>query len=100
MSEISPDATDARRIAEVERDRVRFEEDALALADQVYRVARRMVNSREEAEDLVQDTYHVRSVPGSSTKQAPSPGLAAAHPHEPQHRSWTEGAALARFAAA
>ena len=57
MSEISPDATDARRIAEVERDRVRFEEDALALADQVYRVARRMVNSREEAEDLVQDTY-------------------------------------------
>jgi RNA polymerase sigma-70 factor, ECF subfamily len=36
---------------------VRFEEEALALADQVYRVARRMVSSREEAEDLVQDTY-------------------------------------------
>jgi RNA polymerase sigma-70 factor (ECF subfamily) len=30
---------------------------ALALADQVYRVARRLVASREEAEDLVQETY-------------------------------------------
>src|SRR6187401_3818940 len=39
------------------RDRVRFEEEALALADQVYRVARRFVSTREEAEDLVQDTY-------------------------------------------
>jgi RNA polymerase sigma-70 factor (ECF subfamily) len=36
---------------------VRFEEEALALADQVYRVARRFVSTREEAEDLVQDTY-------------------------------------------
>src|SRR5687768_7996159 len=49
--------TDARRIAEEARDRVRFEEEALALSDQVYRVARRLVGSREEAEDLVQDTY-------------------------------------------
>src|SRR6187549_2874510 len=48
---------DGRRIAAEARDRVRFEEEALALADQVYRVARRMVSSREEAEDLVQDTY-------------------------------------------
>src|SRR5918996_5750272 len=56
MSEASPD-TDARRIAAEARDRARFEEDALALADQVYRVARRLVGSREEAEDLVQDTY-------------------------------------------
>ena len=39
------------------RDRVRFEEDALALSDQVYRVARHLVGSREEAEDLVQETY-------------------------------------------
>src|SRR5205823_11738536 len=38
-------------------DRVRFEEEALELADQVYRVARRMVSSREEAEDLMQETY-------------------------------------------
>ena len=29
----------------------------LELADQVYRVARRLVSSREEAEDLVQETY-------------------------------------------
>jgi RNA polymerase sigma-70 factor (ECF subfamily) len=49
--------TDARRVAGEARDRVRFEEEALALADQVYRVARRMVSTREEAEDLVQDTY-------------------------------------------
>lgn len=49
--------TDARRIAEDARDRVRFEEEVLELSDQVYRVARRLVPSREEAEDLVQDTY-------------------------------------------
>src|SRR3989442_609944 len=49
--------TEARRLATDARDRVRFEEDALALADQVYRVARRLVSSREEAEDLMQETY-------------------------------------------
>ena len=49
--------TEARRIATPARDRARFEEEALALADQVYRVARRLVGSREEAEDLVQETY-------------------------------------------
>src|SRR5215218_2602846 len=49
--------TDARRIAQDERDRARFEEEALELSDQVYRVARRLVSSREEAEDLVQETY-------------------------------------------
>src|SRR5438094_8443597 len=47
----------ARELAEGARDRVRFEEDALELSDQVYRVARRLVPTREEAEDLVQDTY-------------------------------------------
>jgi RNA polymerase sigma-70 factor (ECF subfamily) len=51
------DATAARRIANEQRERVRFEEEALELADQVYRVARRMVGTREEAEELVQDTY-------------------------------------------
>jgi RNA polymerase sigma-70 factor, ECF subfamily len=50
-------ATEARRIAAEARDRVRFEDEALELADQVYRVARRLVGSREEAEDLVQETY-------------------------------------------
>src|SRR5689334_3795049 len=48
---------EARRVATEARDRVRFEEDALALSDQVYRVARRLVSTREEAEDLVQETY-------------------------------------------
>jgi RNA polymerase sigma-70 factor (ECF subfamily) len=51
------EAADARRIAAEARARVRFEEDALELADQVYRVARRLVGSREEAEELVQETY-------------------------------------------
>src|ERR1700751_6400509 len=54
MAEPSPDAT---RIAAEARDRVRFEEEALALADQVYRVARHLASSRDEAEDLVQETY-------------------------------------------
>ncbi|HEY1367103.1 MAG TPA: sigma-70 family RNA polymerase sigma factor [Gaiellaceae bacterium] len=45
------------RLATAARDRVRFEEDALALSDQVYRVARHLAGSREEAEDLVQETY-------------------------------------------
>jgi RNA polymerase sigma-70 factor, ECF subfamily len=49
--------TEGRRIANEARDRVRFEEEALELSDQVFRVARGLVNSREEAEDLVQQTY-------------------------------------------
>jgi len=57
MSESASTDTDSRRIAEEARDRVRFEEEALELSDQVYRVARRLVGSREEAEDLVQETY-------------------------------------------
>ena len=57
MSESAPTAAETRRIAEEARDRVRFEEEALELSDQVYRVARRLAGSREEAEDLVQDTY-------------------------------------------
>ena len=39
------------------RRRYRFEEEALGFADQVYRVARRLVGTREEAEELVLDTY-------------------------------------------
>lgn len=56
MSETHPEG-EPRRLAEEARDRVRFEEEALELADQMYRVARRLVGSREEAEDLVQDAY-------------------------------------------
>jgi len=57
VSEETIDSVAARRIAAEARDRVRFEEEALGLSDQVYRVARRLVSSKEEAEDLVQDTY-------------------------------------------
>lgn len=57
MAETDADGKEPRSIATEARDRVRFEEEALALADQVYRVARRLVGSREEAEDLVQETY-------------------------------------------
>jgi len=49
--------SNATRLAAEARDRVRFEEEALALADQVYRVARHLAGSRDEAEDLVQETY-------------------------------------------
>jgi RNA polymerase sigma-70 factor (ECF subfamily) len=57
VSETRSDTEEPRRLAEEARDRVRFEEDALALSDQVYRVARHLVGSREEAEDLMQETY-------------------------------------------
>jgi RNA polymerase sigma-70 factor (ECF subfamily) len=56
VSETTPE-TQARRLATESRDRVRFEEEALDLSDQVYRVARRLVGSREEAEELMQETY-------------------------------------------
>ena len=56
MSESSSESA-ARRLAHEALDRVRFEEEAIALADQVYAVARRLVGSREEAEDLMQETY-------------------------------------------
>ena len=52
-----PEEDAGRRVANEARERVHFEEEALGLADQVYRVARRMVGTREEAEELVQDTY-------------------------------------------
>lgn len=57
MSETTPTTAETRRLATEARDRVRFEEEALELSDQVYRVARRLAGSREEAEDLVQDTF-------------------------------------------
>jgi RNA polymerase sigma-70 factor (ECF subfamily) len=54
---VSETEDDAHRIAREARDRVRFEEDALALSDQVYRVARRLTSTRAAAEDLVQEAY-------------------------------------------
>jgi RNA polymerase sigma-70 factor, ECF subfamily len=56
MSETTPESS-PRQLAIDARDRVRFEEEALQLSDQVYQVARRLAGSREEAEDLVQETY-------------------------------------------
>ena len=56
MSETTPESS-PRQLATDARDRVRFEEEALELSDQVYQVARRLAGSREEAEDLVQETY-------------------------------------------
>ena len=56
MSETSPESS-PKQLATDARDRVRFEEEALQLSDQVYQVARRLAGSREEAEDLVQETY-------------------------------------------
>src|SRR5882672_4897231 len=53
----SADGPDATRLAVEARDRVRFEEEALGLSDQVYRVARHLASTREEADDLVQETY-------------------------------------------
>jgi RNA polymerase sigma-70 factor, ECF subfamily len=55
MSE--PTSADTRRLAEEARNRVRFEEEALDLSDQVYRVARHIANSREDADELMQETY-------------------------------------------
>lgn len=55
MSE--PTSADTRRLAEEARTRVRFEEEALDLSDQVYRVARHLANSREDADELMQETY-------------------------------------------
>jgi RNA polymerase sigma-70 factor, ECF subfamily len=57
VAAVSEGQSNATRLAAEARDRVRFEEEALALADQVYRVARHLAGSKEEAEDLVQDTY-------------------------------------------
>jgi RNA polymerase sigma-70 factor, ECF subfamily len=56
MSETTPESS-PRQLATDARDRVRFEEEALALSDQLYQVARRLGGSREQAEDLVQETY-------------------------------------------
>jgi RNA polymerase sigma-70 factor (ECF subfamily) len=51
------ESASARAVATEARDRVRFEEEALALADDAYRVARRLTGSTQQAEDLVQDAY-------------------------------------------
>src|ERR671925_1867026 len=54
---MSEPQAEPRQLAQEAADRVRFEEEAIELSDQVYNVARRLTGSREEAEDLVQETY-------------------------------------------
>ena len=54
---MSESRTEPQRLAQAASDRVRFEEEAIGLSDQVYQVARRLVGTREEAEDLMQETY-------------------------------------------
>jgi len=57
VAHMEADAEEAQRLATEARDRIRFEEDALALSDQVYRVARHLASSREDADELMQETY-------------------------------------------
>jgi RNA polymerase sigma-70 factor (ECF subfamily) len=57
VDHVEAEPEEPQRLATEARDRVRFEEDALALSEQVYRVARHLAGSREEADDLVQETY-------------------------------------------
>jgi RNA polymerase sigma-70 factor, ECF subfamily len=57
VDRMEAEAEGAQRLAAEARDRVRFEEDALALSDQVYRVARHLASSREDADELMQETY-------------------------------------------
>ncbi len=57
VDHVEAEPENAQRLATEARDRVRFEEEALALSEQVYRVARHLVGSREEADDLVQEAY-------------------------------------------
>jgi RNA polymerase sigma-70 factor (ECF subfamily) len=54
---VDAEPEEPQRLATEARDRVRFEEDALALSDQVYRVARHLASSREDADELMQETY-------------------------------------------
>ncbi len=55
VARVDAEPQEAQRLATEARDRVRFEEDALALSDQVYRVARHL--ARDDADELVQETY-------------------------------------------
>ena len=57
VNRMDAEPEEGQRLAAEARDRVRFEEDALALSDQVYRVARYLASSREDADELMQETY-------------------------------------------
>lgn len=57
VARVDAEPEEPQRLATEARDRVRFEEDALTLSDQVYRVARHLASSREDADELMQETY-------------------------------------------
>src|SRR5262245_46938015 len=101
MSESAPTSAETRRIAEAARDRVRFEEEALELSDQVYRVARRLVGTRgggggPDAGDVRAGLPLVAAVPAGDEPAR----VAAPDPHEPQHRPRPANPAPAGRAAA
>lgn len=53
----TPRASAPRHVDAKDRVRRAFEDEALALADHVYRAARSLAGSRAEAEELTQETY-------------------------------------------
>jgi RNA polymerase sigma-70 factor (ECF subfamily) len=57
MPDSPPTSTPGEAEAADARDRARFEEVALAHAEQLYRIAIRLTGSPQSAEDLVQETY-------------------------------------------
>jgi RNA polymerase sigma-70 factor (ECF subfamily) len=58
LAEMAPSDSEPGTVAASEaRDRSRFEEEALAHAEQLYRIAVRLTGGQQAAEDLVQDTY-------------------------------------------
>ena len=101
VTRMDAEPQEAQRLATEARDRVRFEEDALALSDQVYRVARHLADSREDADEL--DAGDVRAgVPQLALVHArhEHARVAAADPDEPQHRPRAAQAAGTADAAA
>src|SRR5881227_1673169 len=59
MADATPDEAEdqASDVAGESGDRAQFEEEALAHADQLYRIALRLSGSQQTAEELVQETY-------------------------------------------
>ena len=69
---MTAESSDARDLAVRARDRVRFEEDALAYADDAYRVARRLTGSTRLPRTSCRTRTCARSARGSSTRPAPT----------------------------
>ena len=86
MGDAEPD-TRSRLIASEARDRVRFEEEALDFADQALPgVARRLVGTSEEAEDLCRDVREGLPQLAELHTGNEHARLAPSHPHQPERR--------------